>query len=405
MKAEAAHRMNRRPRADLARARRRHRLPELSPARRPRRPGEHRPSPSPIRTCLAPSARAGRRHARPLLHRRQERRLPLPALRRPAAAGRRRARRHSQARAAARRRAHRQSALQPGKGDRGVVQGTQRAGHHHRPGHALRSQRRLWQPRDRIARRLDGRRHLQPKSHRGGRSTVTGSLLLHRLSAPALILCGLVAAPLLAQNPAPQTPPATQQTDQSAPAATPDAPTPPSPAGASSANHANPGPAGAADSAPVDRAATALPRRAAHVPSQSAVSLHAQQRAGSEPPQFAAAGNLIRDGKLYISLQRRHSLALENDLDLAYFRYNFPIAQTDIQRTKAGSPANGVNAGVVQSTQGGFSGSGGGGTSGASAAAGAGGLVQSTLGAGAVVPSSIPTLPFRDWWTIPLPRK
>jgi hypothetical protein len=31
-------------------------------------------------------------------------------------------------------------------------------------------------------------------------------------------------------------------------------------------------------------------------------------------------------------------VAIENNLDLAYFRYNFPIAQTDILRTKAGSP-------------------------------------------------------------------
>ncbi len=36
--------------------------------------------------------------------------------------------------------------------------------------------------------------------------------------------------------------------------------------------------------------------------------------------------NLIRDGKLYISLQDAIALALENNLDLASFRYNFPIA-------------------------------------------------------------------------------
>ena len=107
--------------------------------------------------------------------------------------------------------------------------------------------------------------------------------------------------------------------------------------------------------------------------------------------------NLIRDGKIYVSLRDAIALAIENNLDLAYYRYNFPIAQTDILRTKAGSPANGVNASVVQSTQGGFSGSsgGGGGSSGGSAAAGAGGIVTSTLGEGTIVPSFDPFLTFK----------
>jgi outer membrane protein TolC len=108
--------------------------------------------------------------------------------------------------------------------------------------------------------------------------------------------------------------------------------------------------------------------------------------------------NLIRDGKIYISLRDAIAVAIENNLDLAYFRYNFPIAQTDILRTKAGSPANGVNAVVTQSTQGGFSGSsGGGGSSGGSAAAGAGGIVTSTLGAGTAVSSFDPYLTFQGF--------
>ena len=56
---------------------------------------------------------------------------------------------------------------------------------------------------------------------------------------------------------------------------------------------------------------------------------------------------LIRDGKLYISLQDAIALALENNLDLAIARYNLPIADTDIQRTKAGGSFRGVNTGVV----------------------------------------------------------
>jgi hypothetical protein len=47
--------------------------------------------------------------------------------------------------------------------------------------------------------------------------------------------------------------------------------------------------------------------------------------------------SLERDGKLYLSLRDVVALALENNLDLAYFRYNLPIAQADLARTKAGA--------------------------------------------------------------------
>ncbi|MGO9936921.1 MAG: TolC family protein [Terracidiphilus sp.] len=129
----------------------------------------------------------------------------------------------------------------------------------------------------------------------------------------------------------------------------------------------------------------------------------ARYRASTAPPldltNSPRLQNLIRGGKIYISLRDAIAIAIENNLDLAYFRYNFPIAQTDIQRTKSGSPANGVNASVVQSTQGGFSGSsgGGGGSSGPSFAAGNGGIVTSTLGAGAPVPSFDPYLTFQGY--------
>ena len=111
---------------------------------------------------------------------------------------------------------------------------------------------------------------------------------------------------------------------------------------------------------------------------------------------------LIRDGKLYISLQDAISLALENNLDLAIARYNLPIADTDIQRTKAGGSFRGVNTGIVQGTPGGgvggfgagAPGAGAGGTTGGAGGAGAGasGLVQSTLGIGTNVSSYDPIL-------------
>jgi len=111
---------------------------------------------------------------------------------------------------------------------------------------------------------------------------------------------------------------------------------------------------------------------------------------------------LIRDGKLYLSLNDAIRLALENNLDLAIARYNLPIANTDILRTKAGGIFRGVNAGVVQGTPGGgvggfgagAPGAGAGGTTGGAGGAGAGasGLVQSTLGAGTPIASYDPAI-------------
>src|SRR6202522_4231400 len=111
---------------------------------------------------------------------------------------------------------------------------------------------------------------------------------------------------------------------------------------------------------------------------------------------------LIRDGKLYLSLKDAIRLALQNNLDLAIARYNLPIANMDILRTKAGGVFRGVNTGVVQGTPGGgvggfgagAPGAGAGGTTGGAGGAGAGasGLVQSTLGAGTPVSSYDPAI-------------
>jgi outer membrane protein TolC len=113
-------------------------------------------------------------------------------------------------------------------------------------------------------------------------------------------------------------------------------------------------------------------------------------------------GQIIRDGKLYLSLKDAIRLALENNLDLAIARYNLPIANTDILRTKAGGIFRGVNAGVVQGTPGGgvggfgagAPGAGAGGTTSGAGGAGAGasGLVQSTLGTGTAVASYDPLI-------------
>jgi len=99
--------------------------------------------------------------------------------------------------------------------------------------------------------------------------------------------------------------------------------------------------------------------------------------------------DLVKDGKIYLSLSDALALALENNYDIAIARYNLDIADTDVLRTRAGSLVRGVNSGVVANTLGGsastlVSGGGPGGTTGGSggAASGSSGLVLSTSGAG-----------------------
>jgi outer membrane protein TolC len=133
--------------------------------------------------------------------------------------------------------------------------------------------------------------------------------------------------------------------------------------------------------------------------------LSAYSPSSAPEPQLTNSPDLnqmIRDGKLYLSLKDAIRLALENNLDIAIARYNLPIADMDILRTKAGGVFRGVNAGVVQGTPGGgvggfgtgAPGAGAGGTTAGAGGAGAGasGLVASTLGIGSAVPSYDPTI-------------
>ncbi len=63
--------------------------------------------------------------------------------------------------------------------------------------------------------------------------------------------------------------------------------------------------------------------------------------------EYAAAGSLLRDGKIYLSLSDAVTLALENNYDIAIARINLDIADTDILRAKAGSTLRGVSTGLV----------------------------------------------------------
>jgi outer membrane protein len=113
------------------------------------------------------------------------------------------------------------------------------------------------------------------------------------------------------------------------------------------------------------------------------------------PPAFTNAPRieqLIQNGKLVLSLNDAIAIALADNLDIAVARYNLPIADTDILRTKAGGSFLGVNAGVVANTPGGGQGGIGAGVTGAGAGGttagaggagvGSGGFVGTTSGAG-----------------------
>jgi outer membrane protein len=112
--------------------------------------------------------------------------------------------------------------------------------------------------------------------------------------------------------------------------------------------------------------------------------------------------DLIQNGRVMLSLDDAISVALADNLDIAIARYNLPIADTDILRTKAGGVPLGVNSGVVSNTPGGgvggigqgVTGAGAGGTTAGAGGAGAGaaGIVGSTSGSGPQPDSFDPVL-------------
>ncbi len=120
-----------------------------------------------------------------------------------------------------------------------------------------------------------------------------------------------------------------------------------------------------------------------------------QERLGNT----ARLDQLLRDGKIYLSLSDAVTLALENNYDIEIARINLDIADTDILRTRGGSTLRGVSTGLVANTLGGTTstitgGGGPGGTSTSSGGSGAGasGLVLSTNGGGPAVEQLDPVL-------------
>jgi outer membrane protein len=122
-----------------------------------------------------------------------------------------------------------------------------------------------------------------------------------------------------------------------------------------------------------------------------------------QPPRFFNSirlNDLMKNGKIYLSLSDAIMLALENNYDIAIQRINLDIADTEILRAKSGTNLLlGVSSGLVTNTVGtaGQTVTGGGGPGGTSAASGgagtgAGGQALTTSGTGPAPEPLDPTL-------------
>ncbi len=110
-------------------------------------------------------------------------------------------------------------------------------------------------------------------------------------------------------------------------------------------------------------------------------------------------GDLVKDGKIYLSLSDAIALAIENNYDIAIARYDLDIADTDILRTRMGAAPLGAPSGLVTGTLGGSTstlstGGGPGGTTVGAGGAGSGvsGLTLTTAGAGPTPETLMPSV-------------
>lgn len=115
--------------------------------------------------------------------------------------------------------------------------------------------------------------------------------------------------------------------------------------------------------------------------------------------------DLVKDGKIYLSLSDAIALALENNYDIAIARYDLDIADTDILRAKTGSGVLGAPSGLLTGTLGGSptiltTGGGPGGSTVGSGGAGSGvnGLTLTTAGAGPTPENLEPTIGAQIQW-------
>jgi outer membrane protein len=107
-----------------------------------------------------------------------------------------------------------------------------------------------------------------------------------------------------------------------------------------------------------------------------------------QPPNFLNSvqlDQLVKNGKIYLSLSDAVMLALQNNYDIAIQRLNLDIADSDILRTRSGQAPEGTSTSLVTNTLGssGSAVTSGGGPGGSSVTGtGVGGIAVSTSGAG-----------------------
>jgi outer membrane protein len=97
-------------------------------------------------------------------------------------------------------------------------------------------------------------------------------------------------------------------------------------------------------------------REEAHGLTPSFLGFLGPYRRPTVPPLFPGNAtrftSLLRDGKLYLSLQDAIALALENNLDVEAERYNLVLSNTDLARAKGGGNLRGIDYTVEESPNG-----------------------------------------------------
>lgn len=162
---------------------------------------------------------------------------------------------------------------------------------------------------------------------------------LHRRMRGAWVASGLFAAALAAHA---QQPAAALETAPLAPhVATPNAPTP---------------------QITRTESSTVLPlRESTSSLAPTTLGLFGPYRRPTVPALFAGdatrLNTLVRDGKLYLSLEDALALALENNLDVELERYNLTLARTDETRAAGGGSTRGIDT-TIQETENGVGGPG-----------------------------------------------
>ncbi|MGH9562630.1 MAG: TolC family protein, partial [Terracidiphilus sp.] len=163
---------------------------------------------------------------------------------------------------------------------------------------------------------------------------ISKSAIIFRTQAIAAILLLQVNLAFAAE------PPQAQSVPQASPAqAAPEAPAP-------AANGGQTPPPTLAQQMQQSRLAFIAPQQPFNVPMPHSYNPLARYRASTAPPlnltNSPRLENLIRNGKIYLSLNDAIALAIENNLDIELERFAIPLAGTETLRTQGGGLPRGI---------------------------------------------------------------